>query len=123
MLRVQTRSNMAGLLLVQLQQRQRPVLAGSAAAFTVYEQQPEEVTALAAQLLPAAALAPGAVLDRLLADAVLHSGQVIWARASTICRSHNTVQGHERCLFIYADVCVMRQSSAWRRLCSTDLQP
>ena len=52
---------------------------GSAAAFTVYEQQPEEVTALAAQLLPVAALAPAAVLDRLLADAVLHSGQVRWA--------------------------------------------
>ena len=42
----------------------------------MYEQEPEEVTALAAQLLPAAALAPGAVLDRLLQDAVLHSGQV-----------------------------------------------
>ncbi len=50
--------------------------AGSAAAVTVYEQEPEEVTALAAQLLPAAALAPGAVLGRLLQDAVLHSGQV-----------------------------------------------
>ena len=50
--------------------------AGSEAAFTVYEQEAEEVTALAAQLLPAAALAPGAVLDRLLEDAVLHSGQV-----------------------------------------------
>ncbi len=52
------------------------MVAGSAAAFTVYEQEPEEVTALAAQLLPAAALAPGVVLDRLLQDAVLHSGQV-----------------------------------------------
>jgi hypothetical protein len=54
----------------------------------VYEQQPEEVTALAAQLLPAAALAPGAVLDRLLADAVQHSGQVRWMKgASSTCRA------------------------------------
>ena len=54
--------------------------AGSAAAFTVYEQETEEVTVLAGQLLAAAALTPGAVLDRLLEDAVLHSGQVCHAR-------------------------------------------
>lgn len=42
----------------------------------VYAEQSEAVVALAAQLLPAAALAPEATLRRLLLDGIQHSGQV-----------------------------------------------
>ena len=75
----QLSSNMAAaceLLGFRLMQQVLWPDTGSSAAFAVFEQASAEVTALAVQLLPAAALTPGTVLDRLLADAVQHSGQV-----------------------------------------------